>query len=158
MYSPWVIYYRQIEAMFKKDPEVKVEYDDDDDSNYTIKLRVNNNVKAEALRKILPAKKVFGNVEVSVIVIPANGVDSRVKYIEDAFKGNEAFSHMTTVSYVPGMYISNPITYCSFKKEVVQYAADDLGSETGLTSTLYQDIAKEIFDNMDGVFFCTDAD
>ena len=151
MYSPWVIYYRQIEAMFKKDPEVKVEYDD---SNYTIKLLVNNNVKAEALRKILPAKKVFGNVEVSVIVIPANGVDSHVKYIENAFKGNEAFSHTTTA----GIYTSNPITYCSFKKEVVQYAADDLGSETGLASTLYQDIAKEIFDNMDGVFFCTDAD
>lgn len=55
------------------------------------------------------------------------------------------------------MYISNPIAYCSFKKEVVQYPADDLSSETGLKSTLYEDLAREIFENTDGVYFCTDV-
>lgn len=54
----------------------------------------------------------------------------------------------------------NSFTYVVFEKEVVQYWNDNLADYNGLTSTLYQDLAKEIFEdaNLDGVYFCTDED
>lgn len=48
--SPWVIFYKEIEAMFQRDPEVRVTFDND---NRVIKLLVESGDKAEALSKIL---------------------------------------------------------------------------------------------------------
>lgn len=155
IYAPWVIFYRQIEALFAKDSEIRVEYNDD---KKIIKLFVDNPEKANALSKLLPAQRVYGNIAVTVEVVPANLKKSPANDFQVAFEGNEAFSHITTIESIPDMYISNPISYCSFKKEVVQYPADDLGSETGLKSTLYEDIAREIFGEIGGLYFCTDRE
>lgn len=155
MYSPWIIFKNQVEKMFEKDPEVHVEYDEDDNN---IKLFVDNAEKAEALNKILPMRKTFGNVEIKITVVPANGEDERMKYVKTAFHGNGALSHLTTIQDIPPMHMSNPITYCVFKKEVVQYNADNLGSESGVASTLYEDLAREIFGSIGGVYFCTDTE
>lgn len=155
LYSPWVLFHKQIEKLFEKDPEVSVSFDTE---NMTIKLFVDNEAKADALSKLLPLKKEFGNVEVKIEVVPADGSEYKAKYFRDAFEGNEAFSHLTTISDIPDVYISNPISYCVFKKEVVQYGADDLSSETGMRSTLYEDLAREIFGSVEGVYFCTDAE
>ena len=144
IYAPWVIFYRQIEAFFAKDSEVKVSYDE---KTTTITVRVDNAEKANALRVIMPPSRSFGNITVRVNVVPSNFTELPAKFFQTAFEGNEAFSHMTTVEEIPDFYISNPISYCSFKKEVVQYPADDLSSETGMKSTLYEDLAREIFEN-----------
>ena len=154
MYSPWVIFSKQIEKLFERDPEIKLEFNDD---RTEIKLRVDNPEKADALSRLLPAQKKFGNVEVKITVIPSNDESYKAKYVKKAFEGNEAFSHFKTVSDIPGVHISNPISYCVFKKEVVQYGADDLGSESGMASTLYENLADEILGPIDGVYFCTDA-
>ena len=154
IYSPWVIFCKKVTELFKQDPDVRVEVSDD---NQSIKLYVDKTEKADALSKILPSSKSFGNVSVSISVIPSNEGDYKAKYFKTAFDGNGAFSHLTTVDHIPDMYISNPISYCVFKKEVVQYGADDLSSESGVRSTLYQDIASDIFGDVEGVFFCTDV-
>ena len=89
MSAPWVNYYRQIEALFSRDPEIKVTYNED---TYAIKLFIDNSDKALAIEKLIPAEKTFGNVTVKVIVIPANQQDKkRAELIETAFKGNPAF-------------------------------------------------------------------
>ena len=47
----------------------------------------------------------------------------------------------------------NSFTYVVFEKEVVQYWNDNLGDINGLRSTLYQDLAKEIFaDDLQNVY------
>lgn len=155
IYAPWVIYVNQLKALFEKDPEVRVEYDHETAS---ATLYVENAEKAEALNKLLPAQKSYGKTILTIRVVPANTKSSFTQYVEAAFKGNEAFSHLTVIEEIPDMYISNPIAYCSFKKEVVQYPADDLSSETGLQSTLYENLAREILGDVDGVYFCTDRD
>ena len=48
------------------------------------------------------------------------------------------------------------MTFIVFEKVVVQWFSDSIGDWYGLTSTLYQDLAKDIFGNIDGVYFCTD--
>lgn len=152
IYAPWVIYSKKIEVLFEKDPDVTVKYDND---THTISLYVENSKKANALSRLLPSAKVFGSVVLAIDVIPANNDNWQARYFRDAFEGNEAFSHLTEITEIPDVMISNPIAYCVFKKEVVQYGADDLSSENGVASTLYQDIAKEIFGETEGVYFCT---
>lgn len=147
--SPWMIFYKEIDALFKGDPDVRVEYDEDAN---TIKLYVENAEKADALAQLLPAEKAFGNITVRIMVIPAN-VDSpsKLQLFQKAFEGNPAF--VSTQTAKDGLY---DLGYVVFQCKVVQFFSDDLGDLNGLKSTLYQDIAKDIFENAPGVFFCTE--
>ncbi len=163
IYAPWVIYFHKMDALFQNDPEVHLSFRwieaSDDVKNGgigNITLRVDNPKKAEALDKLLPRTKILGNVILEIRVVPANlTVNDGAKYVEAAFQGNGAFDHFHTV-HVTDAYMSNEISYCVFKKEVVQYPADDLGSESGMESTLYEDLAREIIGDIGGVYFCTD--
>lgn len=149
--APWVTYAREINEMFGRDPQIKVEYDED---NVEVKLYVENPDKAEAITQLLPVEKFFGGVSLKITVIPANNFNSAAKSLFDrAFDGNPVFAH---TSEFQGLY-NQPVTYVVFKKAVVQYFSDNLGDEHGLTSTLYQDIAKDLFE-VNGVCYCTDIE
>lgn len=155
---PWAIYYRQVNALFQYDPEVKVVIDE---NKYILKLYVEDNPnKVEALTTLLPHEKVFGNVSLQIQIVPSNGnmieditrAKNTAELLEDALDRNAAVSY---IQHVTGMF-NNPITYIVFENEVVQYFVDDLGDAHGVCSTLYQDIAKRIFGERDGIHFCTD--
>ena len=147
--SPWVDFYREIEAMFKDDPDIRISFDEEEN---VVKLFVEGTAKAVALETLLPAERTFGNVTVRVSVIPSNESRSPVALFRDAFQGNPAFAFAQTV---PDIF-SNELSFVVFRKKVVQYYNDDLGDINGLRSTLYQDIAEDLFDS-DGIYFCTDT-
>lgn len=152
--APWVTFYRELEALFKEDEQIKVVLDEDAESP-VIKIYVDNNEKQAALSQILPTEKVFGSVTVRVNIIPANGSWQHIiNLFYKAFEGNPALSFIETVDGV----FSNPIHYVVFKNKVVQYFNDNLGDIYGNCSTLYQDIAKDVFGDVDGVCFCTDKE
>ncbi len=148
--APWVNFYRELEALFAQDPEVRVVYEEETNE---VKLFVENARKADALAQLLPAEKAFGNVTLKIAVIPANdeGV-SKAELIAEAFDGNPALSYIQHVDAVIGSF-----DYAVFENKVVQYFNDDLSDLNGLKSTLYQDIAKDVFGEDAGVFFCTEA-
>ena len=149
---PWCSYYREVEAMFGEDSEVEVVFDD---KNYVIKISVDDNSKkCNAIRKLLPAEKQFGNVTLKIEVEASGTPEDSVSLFEDAFEGNPAFSRI--VSAKKGVY--GDFNYILFSKEVVQYFNDDLSDPHGICSTLYQDIAKDIFGEKFGIYFCTDVD
>ena len=135
-----------------------------DNQNATIRLYVEDQTKADALTILLPTTKTFGNVTVNVTVIPANKstpqntVELDPKNYKQLFfyalQGNKAVS---MVHEACGTF-SIGFTYIVFVKEVVQFFNDDIGDVHGLCHTLYQDIAKEIFEEHPGIFFCTDVD
>lgn len=148
--APWVRYYREIEAMFAKDPDVAVIYDNNIPE---VKLLVETDEKADALAKLLPPVKDFGNINLMITVVPANKPDfPKIELFRKAFKGNAA---LRDIEIVDGP-ISNPINFVVFAKEVVQYFVDDAGDLHGLHSTLYEDMARELFSEHEGIFFCTD--
>lgn len=150
--SPWVTYYKKINALFGVDPDVTVRFDED---KYTICLYVTGEDKANAISKLLPMQKEFGNVVVNINVIPANEDEyTTADLFNLAFKGSPALSFIETIDGV----FSNRINYIVFANKVVQYFNDNLGDIHGVTSTLYQDIAKEIFENRKDVCYCTDLD
>lgn len=152
---PWIEFFEEIKALFGQDPQIKVEYDND---NHTIKLYVDGNPdKYEALTKILPETREFGNIVVSISIIPSNSRSAKAgaNVFETAFQGNPAFKRCVYAK--KGLF--GDLNYVVFKNEVVQYFNDDLSDVNGLRSTLYQDIAKDVFKDTAsfGTYFCTEA-
>lgn len=149
--SPWMELFRKIEAMFKEDEAVNVSMNND---TKVITLNVSGTTKTKAIRQLLPESVPYGNITVKIEVNEVDDFDASdiLKVYKQAFAGNGAFV-TTAVNEILGM------KFVVFAKEVVQYFNDDLGDVHGLRSTLYQEIAKEIFTNpsiTDDVHFCTD--
>ena len=159
---PWCEYYSQLKAMFGEDPDINLEIDGDN-NNPIINMRVKSVDKATALSLLIPEEKEFGNIIVYVNIIPPNNkysgfkLDNLVPVYEAAFKNNPVLSF---IHKLEGIYGFNAI-YVVFKNKVVQYFNDNLNDIYGNTSTLYEDIARDIFEYSDrfknGVFFCTDV-
>lgn len=146
--SPWVNFYKEIEALFGRDPEIRVEIDDADKK---VTLYVSNGDKAEALSRLLPDTKTFGNIEVRIEVINENDPDNwdLLENYEMAFKGNPAFESVKESVTPFGTF-----RYVLFSKQVVQYPNDDIGDAHQIRSTLFQEIAKDVFET-DGVHYRT---
>ena len=159
--APWQIYYRELQELFKNNIGIKIVLDEE---NYEIKMYVSDTDTAAALAKLIPSEKEFGNVTLKVIVIPANGrekaFDAKIEkeipnkdLMRDAFKDNDAVSYFWYVGdVIPGL----DICYVVFINAVVQYYTDTMADPHGLTSTLYENIARNVFGDISGVYFCTD--
>ena len=145
--APWVTYYRKLEALFKDDSCVKVVYEEDEK---VVKLYVKGEVKAKALEALLPVSVNFGNVDLEIQVIPANGEKSAIELYRDAFSGNPIVSEILSDVSI------NKFGYVLFQPEVVQFWNDNLGDPNGMATVLAQDIAREVFELQDNVFFTTD--
>lgn len=156
---PWVTYVNELIALFGEDPDIKIKYD----NNITkVKLYVNNEEKAQSLYTLLPFSKRFGNQELEICVIPPNAERCYIgsykkgkELYETAFKGNPVLSFVHEVNGI----FSNTITYVVFKNKVVQFFNDNLNDVYGNISTLYQEIAKDVFSEyVNGICYCTDVD
>ena len=149
---PWFIYVNKLQALFKSDKDITFNFDEE---NYALKIYVADEEKAEALTKLLPMQKEFGNVVVNISIIPPNEVGGNlVDVFRKAFKNNPDVVDIFTAEGI----FSNPINYVIFKKEVVQFFNDDLGDAHGVRSTLSEELAREVFGTPDGIYFCTDVD
>ena len=167
--APWIKFYREIEAMFKYDPEVNVIFDAE---QMNVKVFVDAQTKAEALSLLLVKSKKFGDTEVTVSVVPANvnqpqkgftykrrgryiSADNAASVYRMAFEGNPVFRYEASTG---GDLVFNA-HYVVFRSEVVQFFNDDLSDLNGICSTLYQEIAKDIFDkpaDAVGTYYCTE--
>lgn len=149
--APWVTYYKELNELFRKDDDVLVVYDEDDN---TINAYVEGEAKAGAIQYLLPTEKKFGNVTLFVNVIPSNkgsymvNASNPLSVATDAFRDNDAVVAVTDIS---GVF---PLVYVIFKKRVVQYFDDNLGDINGNCSTLYETMAKNVFNDV-GIKFCT---
>ena len=156
---PWVLYYKKLNTLFEYDKDVLVIYDEDE---MEIKLYCSDNNKSEALSLLLPNTISFGDVELKITVIPSNEKTNKVKItinnpetaIYVLFNTNN--NYVESVEVIPTPF--GKFTYVIFIKEVVQYFEDNLSDFYGVKSTLCEDIAREIFKDIDGVFFCTSID
>ena len=148
--SPWQAYVNELNALFGQDSEIRIAFNEEDKE---IKLYVSDEGKARALTKILPIEKEFGNVKIKVtVVMPNEDTDESVlKTFEKAFRGNPAMEFVYTAHSLLGDHC-----YVVFKNEVVQFFNDQLDDMNGNKSTLYQEIAKDVFTDNLGVFYCTE--
>ena len=152
---PWVTYFNMLTALFDGDPDIAVSYDDEKRS---ITLTVSNGDKGAALQKVLPSAKKFGNVAVLVNVegpISNRAFVSNEDLMNTLFEKNPAFSFCRRIE---GIITS--FTYVVFKNTVVQFFNDNLNDIYGNVSTLYQNIAEEVFADakLVGVVYNTDVE
>lgn len=145
---PWIILYNEMKAFFKEDNEVNVGYNDEEKK---ILLYVTDNKKATALASLIKEEVELGKVTVKICIMPGNGFSSGNCAIKDAFVGNGAFDHVINVKA-----FGFDMQFVIFKAKVVQYKTDDISDYYGLQSTLYEDIARDIFKDVGGVFYCTE--
>ncbi len=152
---PWVTYVNEVKALFDDDPQVRVVYDND---TVELKLYVEDAKKAEAIRTLLPESKPFGNVSLTIKVIPANVGNydfSRYTFrqlFDAAFDGNPVYSFSRDIDSI----FMNVLTYVVFTNRVVQFFNDNLNDIYGNMTTLYQEIASDVFETGESVFYCTD--
>lgn len=150
---PWAIFYREIQAIFGEDPEIHVVYDEE---NEVVKIYVENSEKAEILSQLLPTKKMFGRVALDIQVIPADGKKYSTEVPETvdalmfakAFNGNPVFAYAKTYPNLFGAVV----TYVVFVPEVVQFFDDDISDIHGIKSTLYENLARDVFEGIPANF------
>ena len=149
---PWVTYIHELEAFFGPDPEIQVVYNKDTCDK--VELLVSDAEKAEALQQLLPEEKTFGNVKLPIIIVPANleTKPTKAELMKKAFEGNPVLSYVYTVNTPFGV-----LNYVVFQNKVVQFFNDNMGDINGNTSTLFQDIAEDVFGTDNGLLYCTDA-
>lgn len=148
--SPWVEYYHKLCTFFRHDADVHLSIDYD---TLEITLRVDNQLKADALTKLLPTEKTWGAVTIQIKVIPANEEENKAVLLQNALLGNEAVSDIDTYETMFGTY-----TCVLFKPIVAQYYNDNMRDPNGITTTLYQELAKEIFGEESDIVYCTEDD
>lgn len=148
--SPWITFVHELDALFDPDPDITIYYEDKEPR---VKLYVESTYKAEALAKLLPTEKTFGNITLKIDVVPANeNTDRPVDLLKRAFEGNPVLEQVACITNPFGT-----INYAIFKREVVQFYNDQMDDAYGNKNTLYQEIAKDVFGQQDGVYFCTSA-
>jgi hypothetical protein len=140
---PWTIFINKLEALFDGDPEIAFNVNPDS-GDPSVTLSTNNPEKAAALLKILPKEKQLGTVTLKINVdcptVSNRAFTDDVELFEVAFKKNPAFAYAFSTD---GSWLVS-FTYVVWKKDVVQFFADNLHDPHGIISTLYQDIASEI--------------
>lgn len=147
---PWETYFNEIAALFANDKGVKVEKDFAD-GRYVIHLYVEGAAKADALARLLPDEKVFGDIIVSLVVHPANAVEDVGSLLRAAFEGNEDVVTIAEERMPDG----SKVRYVVLNGSICQFFDDNLTSYSGQTTMLLQDVARDVFDPIDGTFFCT---
>lgn len=157
--APWTTFYREMCALFGQDKDIQIFYEE---NRCILKLFCANDDKAEALASILPLKKEWGNVAMHIYVVPANENDTKITQVlsgfvtadvfKRAFAGNPVFSDAQTIN---SDFVSNPFTFVEFIGKPAQFFNDDTSSLYGISTILFEDVAREIFE-LNGVFFSTE--
>lgn len=157
---PWYVYHRKVLAMFGKDSEIHIkDLNKINDNNFSFMILVSNKEKARAIKTILPNTVEIGSVTINVCIYgpdedniePLN--ESAEEIYKTAFSGNPVFEKTITKNYP----LYNKISYCVFKKEVIQFWNDDLSDYCGNYSGLASEIAREIF-NPSEIQYCISAE
>ena len=157
---PWITYINMLQALFDGDPEIAFNVKTGSE-NPEVTLATNNGDKATALVKLLPAEKTFGNIVLKVNVdgpFTNRAFATTKELFEAVFARNPAFAYCV-VPTEEGYWFFN-VCYVVFKNCVVQFFNDNLNDAHGVVSTLYQNLAAELFEDAGfiNVYYCTDVE
>lgn len=150
--APWETYYQKLQALLGDDPEIFLKFDR---SAGVIQIYVDNDQKADALDRLLVARKAFGNVKIKITVIPSNDeihhADPENLY-DCAFDGNPVFVGTQYASLPEG----GDLSYVIWSREVAQFFNDNLADYQGNQTMLYEQIARDVLKYEPAVYHCTE--
>lgn len=152
---PWIVYARKIKALFENDPAVTVHNIDED--TLTLHIDVEGEQKYEAMRALLPEKKTFGNVTLTIDIedVTELGLTANDYFylLSRLFDGNTSASHVYKAADPTGM----EHIFVMFNPDVKQFYDDNLFDYNGFWTGIVQNIAEDVLgDEVDPiVHFCT---
>jgi hypothetical protein len=152
--APWTTTYNKICALFNNDLDLHItDLTEKTEGNYTFTISSVNGVKLDSIKKILKNHFEFGNVTMDIEFIPENDDDKITDSdFRNAFNCNENLAEVRTIETPDGF----SRTYVVFEKEVVQFYNDDLTDLYGNYNGLMEDIARELFNEVDpSISYCT---
>lgn len=149
--APWNTYRKMINALFEYDPEIEVGDVVDtigiESVDYTIDIKVKNHRKFEALQKLLPNRKVFGSVTVSIFIYETeNDEKNDVEMFRDLFMDNPIVSNFEKIKLSDG----SEKDFVCFQPQVIQFYDDDISDCYGNYNGLAEDIARAVFGDRAG--------
>ena len=164
---PWDTHFKKIWNLFNGDPEVDVDDElvETEQGTYEFTIHCVNPVKLAAIKQVVKAELIMGNVKLKVnfeLTDPNDGHDVDgigTAVIEAAFKGNPNFDRCELVK-IP--FSNNSRGYAVFKKGIIQFYNDDLTDIYGNYSDIIANVATDIRDDKNkltqNVSFCTDVE
>lgn len=148
---PWETFRNMLNALFAGDADILVSNVVDSGDNKKVSIRVSDSNKYEALKELLPEWKEFGNVQLNIVVVPANNPKSRADLYRTLFKENASVSRIVDQETIPGVCS----TYVVFSPKIVQFYDDNIADLNGNKTTVLEDVAREVFHDP-SVYFCTE--
>lgn len=147
---PWITYYRKIQQLLSQDSDVFLMFDQEE---MIIRIYVGNAAKAQALEQLMVQNAAFGNVTVSVEIIPPNErpAATGLSVYEEAFAGNPVFMGTREIT----LPVAGSLRYVVWTRDVAQFYNDNLADYNGNTTVLMEEIAREVLIPEPGVFHCT---
>ena len=150
---PWETFAKELRALFDNDPYVDVGAVTDCNNDKEIRIFVTGHEKCQALSALIPTKKTFGNVVLFIHVHEADTLYDKEAMFRKAFECNGNVSTIVDKTALGGKF-----TYIAFKPKVAQFFDDNIADLNGQQTMLMEDIARDVFGNYAGFFFCTDKD
>lgn len=154
--APWQTYGKELKALFAMDKEIDVSevYEAENaDFDFVVDVSVLNHEKFVALDRALVKRVTFGNVTLHVNLFDMENESVDVDIFKTIFDGNPIVQDIVTKRDVTG----TDWHYICFKPEVVQFFDDDMSDVNGNRTELAEDIARDVFADHLGVYFCTAA-
>lgn len=143
---PWYIYHKKLRSLFEEDDQVNIgELEQGPDGQYTAEITVSDKEKQAALQQIILQNVKMGNINITYTFadpqdIPQADDDVSLETFIVAFKENPILVKTATAQTLSG----NLQYYAIFKKEVIQFFADNISDYYGNYNGLAVDIAREV--------------
>lgn len=155
--SPWQTYYNKVRSLLGNDTDLTIgALEKGENREYFFRVDSTNTEKIEALSKVFKTVIPMGNITLKIYfgVIDSDAIDSNIKpSAEDfkiAFTDNPLVEDYHEFDAFGGHYV-----YIEFKKKVIQFYNDDITDFYGNFNGLAEDIAREVTNNVAGIFYCT---
>lgn len=158
--APWYTFNKKVKALFEKDPAIEVSdiyaYPKEE-GVYGFNISATDEEKYRALKVLIPEQVKFGNIMLKISIFDESLERETIgDLFATLFEGNAIFRDVQEVEDFTGA----AHTFVRFNPEVIQFFDDDISDYSGIWSGLAQDIAKEVFYDVEaeeGVHFCTAA-
>lgn len=148
---PWTTYWREIQGLFLNDPQITVKELEKAEDGYSFNIYVDDQAKYEALAAILKPVKEFGNVKVTIQIIPADAslkapeiapsVEDYLEFFATAFKDTGRVVGTQIVTTPTGTKIGYVITDAG----IYQFFNDDLTTLYGWKTMTIEDMFRDVF-------------
>ena len=149
---PWYTHQKMLEKMFELDESVSVgPIVTDDNDMPSLVVFVADHHKAAALSRMLKSPD-YGNVHLTVTV-----QDTAEEHETDAELVKTALSYNRIVKDIVTQcdQTNTPHTYVVFQPDVCQFMNDDTSDYMGNYNALFEDVARELFNDNIQVQYCT---